>query len=133
MKGTVIRRWFRASAAALLVAAPAAAQGTPPDFRAARGAETPPPAFDHARLAAGLGTATGRPYPPERLPFESFEFVAERAAIEAEVEGTGWRCALASYQCVRAAARQPTELRSPDGRWIAFLRGHNLHVRDAAT
>lgn len=39
-------------------------------------------AFDHVRLAAALSLATGRPYEPDKLPFNAFEFIEEGRAIQ---------------------------------------------------
>ena len=39
------------------------------------------PAFDHAKLAAGLSTATGSTYSALRLPFDSFRFQGPRGPL----------------------------------------------------
>jgi dipeptidyl aminopeptidase/acylaminoacyl peptidase len=90
------------------------------------------PAFDHAALASGLGRASGKTYSADRLPFETFAFSADARSIDLEVERQGWRCDLSSYACTSAPRRLTTELRSPDGKWIAFVKNYNLHIRPAA-
>ncbi|HKV99952.1 MAG TPA: hypothetical protein VJN96_09010, partial [Vicinamibacterales bacterium] len=45
-------------------------------------AKTKAPAFDHAKLAAGLSTAASAQYSAITLPFNSFTFVNNRQAIE---------------------------------------------------
>lgn len=92
------------------------------------------PAFDHARLAAGLSRAAGRAYEPSKLPFDSITFVKAGRAVLLEVDKVQWTCDLASYQCTKGAQVPDTEgqLNSPDGRWVAFVKDHNLWVRPAA-
>jgi len=92
------------------------------------------PAFDHARLASGLGKATHRQYDANDLPFESFDFVEEENSIRFEAEGKTWTCSLPDYEC--ASSRTPMGPRpsvSPDGRWVAFVRDYNLFVNSTAT
>ncbi len=111
------------------------------------------PAFDHARLAAALSKATGKSYEPDRLPFDSMEY--KKQTIQVAIDGVIWQLDRGSYECKRkeesgksatpgsadAAApapqprpprRQhetPPSPRSPDGKWTAFIKDHNLFVR----
>lgn len=94
---------------------------------AATGASTP--AFDHARLASALNTAAGGRFTAERLPFDNFDFVRSGTAIEFEASNAGWQCDLTAYRCERKSAALETEARSPDGRWVAFVKDFNLFVR----
>ena len=74
--------------------------------------------FDHAKLAAGISSATGGKYTAVTLPFTTFAFVDDDRAIEftlapggaaggagrgAPPQGPGgpplWRCALDTYTC----------------------------------
>ncbi|GBC77273.1 Prolyl tripeptidyl peptidase [bacterium HR08] len=57
------------------------------------------PAFDHARLAAALSSATGRSYMPMTLPFSTLTFVDQERAIQFTAAGATWRCDLADYTC----------------------------------
>jgi dipeptidyl aminopeptidase/acylaminoacyl peptidase len=111
------------------------------------------PAFDHEKLAAALGTATGKTYKPLALPFDTFTFARNTQAVETEAEGARWSCDLAAYRCTRregvavsgapgrgrgGAFRPPDgeprdPARSPDGVYVAFLRDHNLWVRAVVT
>ena len=100
-------------------------------------------AFDHARLAAALSTATGKRYTALKLPFRSFEYIDNERAIAVMAEGTRWRCELAGYDCQRAPLSRtedrrnpdaPVEPRlSPDRKWEALIVNHNVHVRNLAT
>lgn len=98
------------------------------------------PAFDHARLAAALSAAAGEQYTAASLPFTEFTFTADRAAVEFAAVNRQWRCARTGETCTAlgAAVTAPgqgagaarTDVRSPDGTRAAFVRGHNLWVRD---
>ncbi len=117
------------------------------------------PAFDHARVAAGLARLTGRPIEPGHLPIDTLEFPTNSPAVILR-GGTGgeartWRLALDSYELTalqedtdgpgglpvlaesrpsRQTGREtPTSIRSPDGTQVAFVRDHNLWVRTDAT
>jgi dipeptidyl-peptidase-4 len=91
-------------------------------------------AFDHAKLASSLSQATGRAYSAAMLPFNDFEFVNDGHAILVSVAKKTWSCDLQSYQCIAADPRHAEdELPSPDGRWVAFCKNHNLYVRSTVT
>ena len=99
------------------------------------GRRTRRPAFDHARLAAALSAASGKAYASNALPFDAIEFVREGKAVRFEIEKTRWICDLTGYACTKAETPAPVaegELLSPDGRWAAFVKDHDLYVRPAA-
>jgi dipeptidyl aminopeptidase/acylaminoacyl peptidase len=105
------------------------------------------PAFDHARLAAALARDTERPHEALRLPFERIE-IADGGAIRFEVSDKGWRYDPATDSVEpaprleplpltglfgrgrRRPDRSPRSTESPDGKYVTFLKDHNLHVRD---
>lgn len=93
------------------------------------------PAFDHVRLAAALSRATGMAQTHSRLPFAKFTFADDEGAIEFDAADRRWRCDLATYECAEVAGEEQseTEVRSPDGKWVAFVRDHNLVLREVAT
>jgi dipeptidyl aminopeptidase/acylaminoacyl peptidase len=65
------------------------------------------PAFDHARLAASLASATkaaADKYTAITLPFNTIAFVDNESAIEVTVDGESWRCGLTDYVCKKAEA-----------------------------
>jgi dipeptidyl aminopeptidase/acylaminoacyl peptidase len=77
------------------------------------------PAFDHAKLAAAIASATGRKATPTELPFTTFTFVDGGKAIEFSLgggpgggRGAGagdeplWRCSLDAYTCRRQSDRE---------------------------
>ncbi len=94
------------------------------------------PAFDHERLAAALSTATGDAFEPLGLPFRTFELSGDGGTLTAGVGESRLRCDLSAYRCAPAAPAPQTDrnaITSPDGRMAAFIRDHNLWVRDLET
>ena len=100
------------------------------------------PAFDHARLATVLSRVADSTWTAQQLPFDSITFVDAAHALEVDAAGSRWRCDLgnsrdaASYTCARIGpvARDTLgALRSPDGKWEAFVRGYDLYLRAVAS
>src|SRR5207244_3128756 len=109
-------------------------------------------AFDHQRLAAAASRITGQRYDARALPFSFVRFV-DAGHIAFTIDRTGLTCDLTAYTCATIAEideeedevrggppRQPdparlprTEKASPDRKLVAFVRDHNLWVRNAAT
>jgi hypothetical protein len=103
------------------------------------------PAFDHARLAEGLGKAMGEPLTADRLPIQRFTFADGGKALQFGYEEEQWRCDLATYACVHPAReKRPSGFgvvrdlavpaanpprRSPDGKWEAHVENFNIAVR----
>ncbi|MGA2855369.1 MAG: DPP IV N-terminal domain-containing protein [Candidatus Sulfotelmatobacter sp.] len=96
---------------------------------------TSAPAFDHARLAAALSHAAKQEYSASALPFYDIEFVDGGKAIRFSVENVPWTCSLANYECQRESPRaeRPNEALSPNKRWAAYVKDHNLYLRDVST
>jgi dipeptidyl-peptidase-4 len=111
--------------------------------------KTREPAFDHAKVAAALSTATGKTYDATHLPFMTFGYSADGKMISFSAEKKRWTCDLKgkSLKPVEGGEEAPGEGRrsqgrrfgghpeapSPDGRLIAFIRDDNLWVREVAT
>src|SRR6266571_6936008 len=114
------------------------------------------PAFDHAKLAAGLSKAAGAECAASKLPFDNIEFIDDDKAILFSVGDAAWKCDLNSYECSRTDSKassasasetnsvadseaqrrggrdqRPRENsdRSPDGKWTASVKDHNVFVR----
>ena len=91
------------------------------------------PAFDHEAIAANLTVTLGRPVEPGKLPFEQFDFTEDRTAIRAVIDGGIRTCGLAPGAPCSAAAPNIVDgapgVLSPDGRWLAYLKGGNLWLR----
>ncbi|MFF8834171.1 DPP IV N-terminal domain-containing protein [Streptomyces sp. NPDC015130] len=88
------------------------------------------PAFDHARLAAALGAATGQQVDPEFLPVTAIAPAGDTVAFDAF--GEYWSCRLDDYTCERAEFTppgSPLDVPSPDGKTAVSRRGHDLWAR----
>jgi len=105
-------------------------------------------AFDHEKLAAALSDTFGGEYKPLELPFYNIEFSGDRKEITFRMKSkecvwdiSGNRLTVkeakedAGGKAVASADRSYASLRrnsvlSPDGEYAAFIRDHNLWVRD---
>ncbi|MFO7261674.1 MAG: DPP IV N-terminal domain-containing protein [bacterium] len=96
-------------------------------------------AFDHARLASALSAATGARVEPTALAIQDLLFTGGRREVAATVRGQRWTCDVAAYTCAAVDTTRPpfppppNSVTSPDGRWAAYIRDHNLWVRDLHT
>ena len=152
------------------------------------GKGTREPAFDHAKLAAGLSKATEQEYRADRLPFDTITFGDDGKAVRFRAASKTWACNLETYKCTstqkndkdvdasddmvpsvlspdsgsryldedtrpspptplpegegsnspfqnqqpdprRRPADGEREVTSPDGKWIAFIKDHNVCIR----
>ena len=59
---------------------------------------TKKPAFDHARIAAGLSKALGREITAEHLPVDRIAFVADKPVLLLQVQEKSFACDLNSYE-----------------------------------
>jgi len=61
--------------------------------------------------------------------------VNDGEAIRFSLDGADWSCSLVSYECKSnpAEPKHPNEELSPNKRWAAFVREHNLFLRDVST
>ncbi len=110
-------------------------------------------AFDHDKLAAAL-SATEKRYQPDELPFDAVEFVNDGKAIRFAAEGSQWEWAVDSSESKKLGEAPDDEGDdddaddnrfgrrrrrfgrsgggpSPDGKWNAFVRDHNIYLRPA--
>ncbi|CTP83400.1 peptidase [Xanthomonas translucens pv. poae] len=103
------------------------------------------PAFDHARLAAAMSAASGKPVDASALQLQAVQLDAHQLAFESA--RVRWQCALPKYNCTRTemGALPPDSydlsipLRqgpayaqaSPDGKWRAWVEAGNLVVAPA--
>ncbi|BAH40596.1 MAG TPA: S9 family peptidase [Gemmatimonas aurantiaca] len=104
-------------------------------------------AFDQQRLAAALNAAdsTGEPRASAlALPFTSAALADGGVRVVFNAWGSDWSCTLSDYRCAKAAVpsaarggggfgagAQPVsrEVRSPDGKRIAYIANYNVYVR----
>ena len=98
------------------------------------------PAFDHESLARAVNAVAEAAYSANTLPIRNLEWVSE-STIAFEGEGKTFICDLSRYQCEAGESEEggggggfswrfSANVPSPDGRWEAVIRDHNLWVRD---
>lgn len=91
------------------------------------------PAFDHQALAAALSEVLGKVICAGQLPFTIFRYTVGRAGIAFLISDTLWTYSLETNQLRSEPFDQsPDELVSPDRKWVAFLRDHNIWVRSTS-
>jgi dipeptidyl aminopeptidase/acylaminoacyl peptidase len=106
-------------------------------------------AFDHERLARALSESADETYEAFQLPFSTFHLLADGRSIVFDVDDRSYRCDTRLYECAveergsagidprpegaRPGFRPGPEVLSPDGRKAAFIRDHDLWVRDLET
>ena len=108
------------------------------------------PAFDQARLAAGLSAATGASYNGNALPFAGYEYRPD-GSIRVRVSNRAFDCNTETGRCGAAmddreaatpavgggrrggAGGARPEVKSPDGKRSAYIKDYNLWVKDVAT
>ena len=103
-------------------------------------ANTKTPLFDTARLRQALTPLLGHEPPYQGLPFEKFTFVdTDEKAVKFTVEDKEFILQLDTYTITRAPALseeersrlvpQRREVLSPDRRWFAGVKEHNIYLR----
>ncbi|RYY31146.1 MAG: S9 family peptidase, partial [Chitinophagaceae bacterium] len=104
--------------------------------------KTRTPAFDHTKVAAALGKATGKTYDAYKLPFVFITPSDDGKTIGFTAEGKTWSYDLKAntLQAGTGTAAAPqqqmgrrgggNEVLSPDGKKAVFIRNWNLWVRD---
>jgi dipeptidyl-peptidase 4 len=92
------------------------------------------PAFDQTELAKKLSQASNRQCEALDLPFTDVEFVDDAKAIRFQIDNTQWTCQLSSYTCEKnQSPENPNLVLSPNKRWAAYVKDHNLYLHDVAT
>ncbi|MFC6224414.1 DPP IV N-terminal domain-containing protein [Hymenobacter artigasi] len=97
-------------------------------------------AFNQAKLAAALSSATGKTYEAARLPFRTFAFSPDEKTISFAANGKSWKYNVASGQlspeatpAAKPDANAENEIESPNGQLAAYIKDYNLWVRDTKT
>lgn len=103
------------------------------------------PAFDHQAVARRLGEMTKRAVAPDRLPVDSLKFVDRAEGIELLGKDGRWKLdrktgvlsplergseSARSGRPTRERTSRPGRAVSPDQQWEAFVRGHQLWLRN---
>ncbi|MFT4031085.1 MAG: prolyl oligopeptidase family serine peptidase [Siphonobacter sp.] len=100
-------------------------------------------AFDQTRLASSLATVLRQTVHPYDLPFS--EMTLSPTTVEFKLGDSIWVCSLTDYQCTlkkvvtntrngeywgaQNSEREGRPISSPDGRYEAFIRNHNVYVQ----
>ena len=105
-------------------------------------------AFDAQKLAGTLSKATGNTYEATRLPFQRISFAPDNQSIMFLAGGKSWRYSPQSDQLTpdttsptMTSSDEPrpgrgesgNEVLSPDKKRAAYIKDHNLWVRDVKT
>ncbi|MDK2978753.1 MAG: dipeptidyl-peptidase 4 [Bacteroidales bacterium] len=95
------------------------------------------PAFDHTKLAKKLTKVLDRNINPDSLPFSKIAFDQNQKSIRFKVDTLQFeyeiqKNSLTEYQPQKNKLKK-NESKSPDGKWIAFVKDYNLYLRDADT
>ena len=94
--------------------------------------------FENARLAAALSRAADSAYDAASLPFREFRFArdgSDEQHIEFDVGRHRFTCDITAYACTVADTTPSCVpyVRSPDGKWEAFVASHNVYIRATGT
>jgi len=97
------------------------------------------PLFDRRKIAISLSRLTGKKATPDALP--EWSIASDQRSIAFRVGDAAIRCDMAGSTCRRATAGERAKaaagavpewaVRSPDGKWDAFVWNHNVYVRPA--
>lgn len=94
-------------------------------------------AFNHEKLAAALSKAADKDYKPFKLPFSSIEFSKNRKTISFAIGSTQYSYDIQKNRCEKKGKKKARISRnimvSPDGHYGAYIRKHNLYIKDLST
>ncbi|WP_292391936.1 DPP IV N-terminal domain-containing protein, partial [Methanosarcina sp. UBA5] len=93
-------------------------------------------AFDHELLAKALSNASKTDVNSSDLPFDKITFLPGMSSIRFSAFTKSWQCDLQSYRVSNAspwAEESKGELLSPDGELAAFVKDHNIWIREMET
>lgn len=103
------------------------------------------PAFDPIKLAKALEEVLGEDIDPYKLPFTEIRFTGNNRELGFTIGTKRYSCNLSSYECRleqngpvnprqgywgdRPDESQGRPVRSPDGRWEAYIKESNVYIR----
>ncbi|MBI9053703.1 MAG: DPP IV N-terminal domain-containing protein [Bacteroidales bacterium] len=95
------------------------------------------PAFDHQKLAKALETELDKTVNPDSLPFSKIKFKDKMKTVMFKVDTLNFKYDLKknilSQYTPKKKDLKKNEYKSPDGKWIAFVKDYNLYLRDIKT
>ncbi len=90
-------------------------------------------AFDHERLAKALSAAADTTLTAFLLRFRRFKFSADGGTVTFAIGRRQYLCDLETYECKSTRNPNRNAALSPDSKLAAFIRDHNLWLRDVKT
>jgi len=95
------------------------------------------PAFNHQKLANALSKELDKKINPDSLPFSKIKFKDDLKTIMFKVDSLNFKFdvkknILTQYTPEKSDLKK-NESKSPDGKWIAFVKNYNLFLRDTKT
>ena len=90
--------------------------------------------FDHERLAKLLTDSLKMPVKASNLPFNTVNY-ARKNTVSFTAAGKTYDLDLITYRLSLQHRDDPNtmEIKSPDGKWIAYAKDHNLYIRSTST
>ncbi|HVV75627.1 MAG TPA: DPP IV N-terminal domain-containing protein [Mycobacteriales bacterium] len=89
------------------------------------------PAFDHDRMAKALSGVLELPVEPGAMAISSIDFVDGAVRVDCLLQRV--EVSLDTYDAKVLGPSYEYETRSPDGKWAAGVKDHNLYVRNLET
>ncbi len=91
-------------------------------------------AFDHQRLADSLSKVTDSEVDPNDLSLRSLELSEDQDTLSYQLGSSNYETNLTTYETSKVPAKASyTEILSPDGKKAAYIKNHNLWVRNTET
>lgn len=95
------------------------------------------PAFDHQEMANALSKKLDKSVRPDSLPFLKIKFKEKMSRILFKVDTLNFKYdiknnVLSEYTPKKNKLKK-NESKSPDGKWIAFVKEYNLYLRNVKT
>ncbi|MBS1610057.1 MAG: prolyl oligopeptidase family serine peptidase, partial [Bacteroidetes bacterium] len=92
------------------------------------------PLFDQQRLAKILSDTLKKEIKATDLPFYTVRY-ADKTHLEFTAEGKEYSLNTTDYSLTRKNEEEYNEMeeKSPDGKWIAYSKDHNLYIRSTTT
>ncbi len=90
------------------------------------------PAFDHEKLASALSDLRNEVIDPAKLPFYSISFSDDLKSVSFTVKGDFYTYNMKENKCMAGVAETSAgrnTVKSPDGKYAAFIRDYNLWVK----
>ncbi len=89
-------------------------------------------AFDHEELAKSISEGVKKSYDPKKLPFDEIILNEKENTIEFAIKKNQYVLTLENFRVISKSKKElepQGELKSPDNKWAAYLKDHNVYVR----